>query len=119
MPVPANPPFWFGHCHVLRKLGEGGMRVVFLAEDTKLGCRIALKIPRSGDNPKLIERFYREARLARSIHHPYICPVYDAGEIEGTHYLTMPFIEGTALNKLVGPGHLWAPRRAAELVRRM
>src|SRR5262245_35725161 len=109
MPVPANTPFWFGHYHVLRKLGEGGMGAVYLAEDTQLNCRIALKIPRlrEEEGAKTIERFYREARLAQSIHHPYICPVYAVGEVEGTHYLTMPFIDGTPLNKLVGPQHPW------------
>src|SRR5207248_8516080 len=84
-------------------------------------CRIALKIPRlrEEDGAKTIERFYREARLAQSIHHPYICPVYVVGEVEGTHYLTMPFIDGTPLNKLVGPQHPWPQRRAAEVVRRL
>ncbi len=117
----ATFPQLFGHFRVLRKLGEGGMGAVYLAEDTQLRCQVALKIPlvREGDGPKLIERFHREARLAQSVHHPYICPVYAVGEIEGVHYLTMPFIEGNALSRLVGPERCWKQEEAAELVRRL
>src|SRR5262245_58015524 len=89
-----------GHYRIVQKLGGGGMGTVYLAEDTLLNCRVALKIPRlESDDAKLVERFRREAALAQSIHHPYICPVYDVGEIEGIHYLTMPFIDGTPLNQ--------------------
>jgi serine/threonine protein kinase len=94
---------------------------VYLAEDTKLGCQVALKMPRfaDGDDPRLLECFHREARLAQTVHHPYICPVYEVGEIEGLHYLTMPFIEGTPLSSLVGLGRTWEQPRAAELIRRV
>jgi formylglycine-generating enzyme required for sulfatase activity len=121
MPTFTDLPPAFGHFRILRKLGEGGMGAVYLAEDTQLGCRVALKVPylSAEDGPKVVERFYREARLAKSIQHPYICPVYEVGQLEGVHYLTMPFIEGQPLSRLVSPEMPWEPRRAADLVRRL
>lgn len=109
-----------GHYRIVEKLGGGGMGDVYLAEDTQLHCLVALKIPRfEVTDVKLVERFYREARLAQSIPHPLICPVYDFGEVDGVHYLTMPYIEGTPLDQLVGSDRPWPERRAAELVRRL
>jgi hypothetical protein len=94
-------PCTFGRYTVLRRLGEGGMGFVYEAEDTQLGRRVALKVPRflPDDGPEVIQRFLREARVAARIHHPNICPVYEAGEIEGIHYLTMPLLDGTQLSK--------------------
>src|SRR5579884_1338550 len=112
-------PSPFGPFRIFRLLGKGGMGAVYLAEDTRLGYRVALKVPDSRDEPKLLERFQREARLAQTIHHPFICPVYEVGEVGGVHYLTMPFVEGTPLSELVSPERPWEPRRAAELVRRL
>jgi serine/threonine-protein kinase len=97
------------------------MGAVYLAEDTRLGCRVALKVPnfREGADPRFLERFRREGRLAQAVHHPYVCPVYEVGEIGGYHYLTMPFIEGTPLAQLTSPERPWAPCQAVELVRRL
>src|SRR5262245_39831112 len=121
MPTQQELPEQFGRYRILKKLGEGGMGAVYLAEDMQLERRVALKVPSfSEDNqPKIIERFYREARLAQTIHHPYVCQVYEVGEIDGRHYLTMEFIDGTPLNRLVGPKKRWPPSRAAKLVRRL
>jgi len=121
MPVPTTLPPELGHYRILRQIGAGGMGTVYLAENTQLNCRVAIKIPhfREEEGHEPIERFYREGRMAQTIHHPYICPVYDIGETAGFHYLTMPFIEGTPLNRLIGPKHEWSQRRAAELIRRV
>jgi hypothetical protein len=120
MPSSSDLPNPFGHFRILRKLGQGGMGTVYEAEDTCLGCRVALKVPHFRDeDPKLLERFYREARFAQTIHHPYICPVYEVGQIDGLHYLTMPFIEGSPLSGLISRQKPWEPRRAAEFVRRL
>src|SRR5258708_5698013 len=99
---PDLPPV-FGRFRILRKLGEGGMGAVYLAEDTRLGYQVALKVPffRDGEERKVIERFLREARLAQSVHHPFICQIFEADVIDGVHYLTMAFIEGWPLRKLV------------------
>jgi formylglycine-generating enzyme required for sulfatase activity/serine/threonine protein kinase len=109
-----------GHFRIVERLGEGGMGTVYLAEHPKLG-RLALKVPllRGDNNVELLARFYREARLAQIVHHPFICPVYEFGEIEGTHYLTMPFVEGAPLSRLIQPGAPWEPGRAARLVCRL
>src|SRR5262249_1128967 len=121
MPVPTTLPPELGHYRIIRQIGAGGMGTVYLADDTQLNCRVAIKVPHfpQDDGAEGVQRVYQEAKLAQSIHHPYICPVYDIDEASGFHYLTMPFIEGTPLNRLVGPKHEWSQRRAAELVRRV
>src|SRR5947209_4607200 len=97
---PDTLPEQFGRYRILKKVGEGGMGAVYLAEDTLLGRRVALKIPHfsEADPPQVIERFYREARVAAAIAHPNLCAVFDVGQVEGVHYLCMPYIEGTSLS---------------------
>src|SRR5947209_1409397 len=99
MPAPAVLPEQFGRYRIVRKLGEGGMGTVYLAEDTRLGRQVALKVPhfREEDGLQVIERFYREARVAAGIQHPNLCAVLDVDEVGGVHYLTMPYLEGTPL----------------------
>jgi serine/threonine protein kinase len=114
-PEPFPRPF--GRYQLLKRLGEGGMGSVYLAEDTTLARRVALKIPLFGpdDGPEGRERFFREARAAATLDHPYLCPVYDVGEIEGQLYLTMAYIEGKSLaESLRGEG--LPPRQVAALV---
>src|SRR5438034_176055 len=121
MPTHTELPRRFGRYHILKKLGAGGMGVVYLAEDTRLSRRVALKVPHfsAADAPQVIERFYREARVAAGIDHPHICPVYDVGEIDGILYLTMPFIEGTPLTHQVDSDNPLPAAEAARLVRRL
>jgi len=105
MSTPATLPEQFGRYRILKELGRGGMGAVYLAEDGVLGRRVALKVPHfsAEDGPKVVERFYREARVAADIDHPNLCGVHDFGEVGGVHFLTMPYIEGTPLSHLVGP----------------
>jgi serine/threonine protein kinase len=93
-------PEVFGRYRIIKILGEGGMGSVYLAQDTQLQRQVALKVPRflGSESPELIERFYREARVAAAFHHPHLCPVYDVGEIAGIHYLTMPLLGGEPLS---------------------
>ncbi|MDA1163637.1 MAG: protein kinase [Planctomycetota bacterium] len=93
------PRTQFGRYRILKELGRGAMGAVYLAHDEQLDREIALKIPQFGQdlNPNLLERFYREARAAAALRHPGICPVYDVGEIDGQHYITMAFIKGRPL----------------------
>jgi class 3 adenylate cyclase len=88
-----------GRYDVLRPLGTGGMATVYLARDTDLDRLVALKVPHleARFNPQVLERFQREARAAALLRHPNICPVFDAGRIEGIPYLTMAYIEGRTL----------------------
>ena len=93
----------FGRYRIVRQLGKGAMGVVYLAEDTQLERQVALKTPHFEQQPteELLERFYREARAAATLRHPNICPVYDVGQIEGTHYISMAYIEGNPLSAFV------------------
>ncbi len=103
---------------IVSKIGEGGMGIVYLAEDTLLGRQVALKVPRfdTDQDSDQLKRFQREAKAAARIDHPNICPVFDVGQVDGAHYMTMPFIDGTPLAQLVSADRPWAPRQAAELV---
>jgi len=114
-------PDRLGRYTIQRPLGAGGMGVVYLAHDEQLGRQVALKIPTAkvADSPKLLERLYREARLAATLTHPNICPVYDVGEIDGRHYISMAYIEGRPLSDFVRPEKLLPERQAASLVRRI
>ena len=90
--------------HVIKKLGEGGMGQVYLAEHVKMGRRSAIKVmnPSMIHDPDAIARFNREAANATRITHPNVCAVYDFGETpEGVIYLAMEFIEGEPLTELI------------------
>src|SRR5262249_37914856 len=116
-PNAADVPSRIGRYHVLRLLGRGGMGSVYLAEDTQLHRQVALKVPKfSSDEPEALERFYREARTAARLQHPNICPVFDVDQVEGTHYLTMAYIEGETLASQAAAYAARPPRDAAALV---
>jgi formylglycine-generating enzyme required for sulfatase activity/serine/threonine protein kinase len=111
-------PKQFGRYEILKPLGRGGMGAVFLAQDTKLGRKVALKVPSFGpdDGPEALARFDREAHAAATLDHPNICPVYDVGVIDGSHYLTMAYIEGKSLAETIAEEGPHAPRKAAAIV---
>ncbi|MFH0901943.1 MAG: serine/threonine-protein kinase, partial [Pseudomonadota bacterium] len=86
---------------VVRLLGKGGMGEVFLARDTKLGRKVALKLirPRTLGGVDAARRFMREAQLTASFSHPHIVTVYRVGEHEGRPYLALEFLEGQNLRQ--------------------
>jgi serine/threonine-protein kinase len=90
--------------HVIKKLGEGGMGQVYLAEHVKMGRRSAIKVmsPAMIHDPDAVARFNREASNASRITHPNVCAVYDFGETpDGLIYLAMEFVEGVPLTDLI------------------
>jgi eukaryotic-like serine/threonine-protein kinase len=90
--------------HVIKKLGEGGMGQVYLAEHVKMGRRSAIKVmnPSMVHDPDAVARFNREASNASRITHPNVCAIYDFGETpDGLIYLAMEFIEGEPLTDLL------------------
>ncbi len=84
---------------VLRPIGKGGMGEVWLAEDTILKRKVAIKFlpPNLQDDITSRERFLREALAAAALDHPFICKIYETGEIDGKAYIIMEYIEGQDL----------------------
>jgi serine/threonine protein kinase len=96
------------HYKIIEKLGQGGMGEVYLAEDSRLDRKVALKIlpQHLSDRAELRERFEREARAVSSLNHPHICTLHDIGEQDGIHYLVMEHLEGETLSARLEKGPL-------------
>jgi hypothetical protein len=93
---------------ILGTAGQGGMGVVYKAEDTKLRRTVALKfLPTAiALDPEAKKRFLREAQAAAILDHPNICPVYEVDEAQGEMFLTMAFVEGRSLKERIAEGRL-------------
>ncbi|MFG0254761.1 MAG: serine/threonine protein kinase, partial [Rhodopirellula sp. JB053] len=90
-----------GRYQLIREIGRGGYGVVFLANDTELQRKVAVKIarPEITDSEEGVERFLREAQIAGTLRHPGIIPVYDCGVEGKLHYYVMPYIDSQHLGK--------------------
>lgn len=100
------------HYAIREKLGEGGMGVVYLADDVRLGRPVAIKVlaPDYSRDPQRRRRFEQEARAAAALNHPGIATVYDLQEIEGELYIIQEYVAGSSLRTLVGPAPLGLER---------
>src|SRR5512134_2638353 len=110
-------PRSFSHFRVLRKLGAGGMGEVFLAEDARLGRKVALKLLPEGllSDPEVRRRFSQEARAVSALNHPQIVTIYDIGAAQDRDFIAMEYVDGQTLRELLAAGPVEV-RRAFDLV---
>src|SRR5215472_14158507 len=106
---------------LLEMIGQGGMGRVYLARDTRLNRRVALKIlsPERINNPRAIARFQREARVGAQLQHENLVRIYDEGEANGKCYLVMEYIEGKTIGAIIAENGPIPPATAARLAQQV
>jgi eukaryotic-like serine/threonine-protein kinase len=92
-----------GRYQIIEELGHGGMGRVYKVNDTKIKEKVALKLikPEVASDKETIERFKNELRLARRIRHKNVCGMFDIGEVEGAHFITMEYVHGEDLKSMI------------------
>ena len=108
----------FGRYQIVRLLGKGAMGAVYLAYDGQLERHVALKQPLL-TNETMVKRFYGEARATANLRSPYVCPIYDVGDINGMHFISMSYIEGRPLSAAIREGEFKDPDRVAEVIEKV
>ena len=113
-----KPGIEFAGYRIQSLAGRGGMSVVFRAEDVNLHRSVALKVlsSKAVSDASFRNRFIRESRVASSIDHPNIIPIYNAGEVDGMAYIAMRFVEGSDLKALIEQTGALSPARAMAIV---
>jgi len=117
MPDTLTPGTQIGAYRIERRLGRGGMSTVYLAEQSGLNRKVALKVMSAelAEDERFRERFVRESELAASLDAPNVLPVYEAGEHDGVLFIAMRFVDGTDLQGLLEQGPL-DPALTVEIV---
>ena len=113
-----DAPTVLGGYRLLRIVGDGGMGVVWAAEQTSLHRTVALKIvrPQMASDPDFRERFKHEARVAAAIDHPNVVTVYDSDEVDGQLFMSMALVEGPSLRQLLDSEGTVEPTRAVAII---
>src|SRR5579864_1756427 len=106
---------------LIDRIGHGGMGRVYLAKDTRLNRRVALKVlsPERMNNPRALARFQREAKVGAQLQHENLVRIYDEGECNGIRYLVMEYIEGKNVGQLIKEHGPMPPATAARLARQV
>src|SRR5688572_13005452 len=102
--MPLEPGAVLGPYQIVSLLGAGGMGEVYLADDSRLGRQVAVKViaPSVAGDPERLRRFIREARTASSLNHSHIAHVYEIGQADGRHFIAMEYVRGESLARRIG-----------------
>lgn len=112
--------FLLGGCRILDRLGEGGMGVVYLAEQTRLRRKVAVKVlPFRRADDEVTRRFYREARAAAKLKHPNIVQVFDVDRDGDTHFILMEYVNGKNLSEIIKARGCIPPGESVEIIRQI
>jgi len=111
----------FAGYRIVSLLGHGGMSVVYLAEHLGLERKVAIKVlaPALAEDARFRDRFVRESRMAASLDHPNVIPIYEAGESDGRLFIAMRYVEGTDLKGLIREFGPMDPGQAVSVVRQV
>jgi serine/threonine-protein kinase len=121
MPTGDPPSLFDGRYELQGRLGAGGMATVWLAEDTSLHRKVAIKVlaERFAEDEQFVERFRREAQSAAGLNHPNIVAIYDRGVAEGTYYIAMEYLVGPTLKDVIDERGGLEPNRAIDFAKQI